>query len=353
MDARMGLVTAVAMGMVVTAVAGCATEPTGAVSGPMVVVLNQAPKPALHLIDLESGQEARRIALRSPAIDLDAGGGRVVTAQCGGVGTDADDVIGVYDAARRGRIRYFDSVAPNPVDITLLSSSTAVVSNGWMDEKGIVVSLVDVRRRHIVAEGRVPDMTDKPALVGGVLWAHSIRADGTRRQLRRIDPGTLRSVVVTEGPDAPVAVVGDENDPHRMFALDAWDRSARPLRVRLHPFDGSAASLIGGGRLYEFEDGPGRSAMIGNVLAIADFTDIDPQNHGTRVLLTRPGVSNQVRHASVPGGPAAICVWRGRFLVLESRTGRILAIDPETGAVTRVGGVPGKDRMLVDMAVID
>jgi len=317
------------------------------------VVLNQAPEAALHFVDLESGREVRRVKLRSPAIDLDAGCGRVVTAQCGGVGSDADDVVGVYDALRGGRTGYFDSVAPNPVDVTLLSSSTAVVSNGWLDSKGIVISLVDVVRRTTVREGRVPDMTDAPALVGGQLWAHSIRVDGTKRQLRRIDSRSLRSVVVTEGPGAPIVVVGDRDDPDRMFAMSPWNRAPSPRRVQLHRFDGTPGSLAGGGRTYEFEDGPGRSAMIGDVLALADFTDIDPQHHGTRVLLTRPAVSGEVRYVNVPGGPAAICVWRGRFLVLESRTGRILSIDPQSGAVSRVGAIAGTDRMLTDMAVVD
>lgn len=348
---RVAAVTAA--GLAVLVAAGCGVGGGPVVSGPTVVVLNQSPKPALHFIDIASGKDTARVPLRSPAIDMDAGSGLVVTAQCGGVGNDADDVVGVYDTKKGGRVRYFKSVAPNPGDVTLLSSAKAVVSNGWMDAKGMVIALVDVRQGRTLLEGRVPDMTDPPATVGGMMWAHSIQVDGSRRQLRRIDVATLESVVVTEGPHAPAFVVGDRSDPARMFTIKMWDRDASPRRVELHRFDGSAASLEGSGRVYDFEDGPGKSAMIGDVLAIADFTDIDPQNYGKRVLLLRPGVSDEARAVRIPGGPVAVCAWRGEFLVLESRTGRIVAIDPESGKTRRIGAVKGADRMLVDMEVLD
>lgn len=346
--------TAVALllGTAMVACAGCRSEGRSALSGPTIVVLNQAPNPALHFVDIATGEEVARVKLRSSAIDMDVGAGMVVTAQCGGVGDDADDVVGVFDAKRGGRVRYFKSPAPNPSDATMVSSATAVVSNGWIDDKGILISLVDVRRRKVVREGRVPDMTNAPALVGGTLWAHSINVEGTRRQLRSIDATTLASVVVTEGPSAPVFVVGDPQDPRRMFTIRMWDQNAVPRQVELHRFDGSAKSLEGTGTTYEFDDGPGRSAMIGDVLAIADFTDVEPANHGKRVLLLRPGVSDEVRTVSIPGGPAALCVWNGEFIVLESRTGQILAIDPVTAAKRRIGAVEGSDRMLVDMAVL-
>jgi len=323
------------------------------VSGPTAVVLNMAPKPALHFVDLATGKDVARVKLRSSSTDMDARSGMVVTAQCGGVSTDADDVIGVYDTTQGGRVRYFKSVAPNPLDATMITSSTALVSNGWLDKDGLVVALVDVRLRKTLREGRVPNMTNSPVVVGGTLWSPGVYMDGSQRELRRIDAATLESVVVTVGPESPAMIVGDREDPSRMFAIKWWDRHTSPRRVEVQRFDGTAESLAVPGITYDFADGPGRSAMIGDVLAVADFNDEGAPDHGRHLMLLRPGISDEVRKVSFPGGAASICVWRGKFLVLESQTGRIYSVDPESGAKRRIGAVEGSDRMLIDMAVLD
>jgi hypothetical protein len=141
----------------------------------------------------------------------------------------------------------------------------------------------------------------------------------------------VTTVAVTTGIAVFDAGVGE------MLAMLTQERPPR-VYADVRRFDGTAASLERPG--FEdlfFEDGPwSGSAVIGDVMAVPDFSDVDPQNHGARVLLLSSELESEPVEVSVPGGPLAVRVWGSKFVVLEKYTGRILTIDPVTAAVETV-----------------
>lgn len=95
--------------------------------GPLLAVLCDSEKgrwrftmipSAVYVIDWYKGVIIYNVATRSPADDLDAGSdGKIYTAQSGGLGADADNVIGVIDP-RRGKLERYIQLQRQPDDVT-------------------------------------------------------------------------------------------------------------------------------------------------------------------------------------------------------------------------------------------
>lgn len=321
--------------MALCMVSGCAPAGDPAPGRPLAVVLTTEPglKARLTAVDLESGTVATRVRLRSTAqsMDVDPEKRLVVTSQCGGVSTDADNALGVYDVDRGGPVDYVELEYPNPGIVVHVGGGRMVFDQGMMDSDGLVVGLLDARRREVLRLGRIPDYIGGFDLAGGFLWGMSYSNDREEYELRRIDSDTLESQVVTTAASMGASIV--DAGEGRMFAMLS---QGRPPRVYVHVrrFDGNAKSLESGGleNLY-FEDGPAcDAAVIGDVVAVPDFSDmVEP--YGTRVLLLSSELDREPVEVPVPGGPAAIKAWGSKFVVLEKYTGRILTIDPMTAAV--------------------
>lgn len=304
----------------------------------MVLTTERGLKARLTAVDLETGEVVTAVRLRSTALDMavDPEERLVVTAQCGGVSTDADNALGVYDVDRGGRVHYVELEYPSPGVPVHTGGGRMVFEHGWMDSEGLVVGLFDARARAVVRMGRVPDFMGGLAPGGGALWGMSGHVDRDERELRRIDPETLRSEVVTTVPSSMVMSIVDAGGG-RMLAL-VTDDLPPEVRVEVHRFDGTARSLESDpAGSVRFDDGPASgSAVIGDLVAIPDFSDVDPLDRGDRVLLFSSDGHRGPTEVRVPGGPVAVRAWGAKFVVLEQYTGRILTIDPATAAVETV-----------------
>ena len=112
---------------------GCSTQkPT---EGPMVAILCSR-SDLIQILDAEELKTANTIPLRSLAMDfiLNKDNGLIYTAQCGGVGPDADNRVGEIDA-RTGSCRYIELKYPNPCDIVVYDNKLFVI-HGFMLKSG-------------------------------------------------------------------------------------------------------------------------------------------------------------------------------------------------------------------------
>lgn len=94
---------------------------------------------SIYIIDAEKMEVLNRVKLRSLCLDFTAGkDDKIYTSQTGGVGTDADDAIGVVDV-RRGKVeRYINLKAPNPGAIAYKNDKVVVI-NGIMLKSGNLI----------------------------------------------------------------------------------------------------------------------------------------------------------------------------------------------------------------------
>lgn len=335
------------------ALAGCDAPARVSAGRPLAVVMAGIPR-SVTLVDLSTGEKVTEYRLRSMAseVAVDPDARLVMTAQCGGVGADADDAIGVYDVTRGGSVEYLELETPNPGEVYHVAPGRALVSNGWMDDEGVVVGLVDPRSGTNIMQGRVPDMVSA-SFAGGAMWAWCNETDSDSPVLRRVDPVSLESSVVTTGPDVPVTVLGSPASRGPMFAITRIGQEMKGSRVRIRRFDGTAESLEVPGRTMEFDDGPASgAAVIGDVLAIPDYSNVDPEDHGDTVWLVPVDLDSDPIPVEVPGGPASITVWDSRFIVVEQYTGRILSIDPKTAAVDVIADIDGHEGWYDRIAVL-
>jgi len=310
-----------------------------------------APDNSAHIVDLKSGKVVETVPLRSLATDVgvDPGSRYLVTAQCGGVGNDCDTTLGYYDTSDGGEVRYLESTEPNPLGAVMIAPGKVLIANGCVTPEGVAVSILSVPGGDVLASGGVPDMALDPFLAGGRIWAYCI-SEKSGAHWRVLDPETLQSTVLISGETAPASIVGDPLDPHRLFGLF---QTGEAKAVTVSPIDPDTGVRLGdAGPSVEFMDGPGASAMVGDTLAIADYTGADLQRYGTQLLLLRPGVSDEVRVIDIPGGAASLAVWEDSILVLEGATGRVLALDVESGAITEIAVIEGVPGFFLDIEVL-
>ncbi len=344
-----GLVVAVAI-----ALGGCGGREARSEGAPLGAVLEAGRSPALIVIDLDSGKTVERVPLRSLALDIaaDAQERLFITAQCGGVSNDADNALGVIDAGDGFSLDYVELDYPNPGSLISVGSGKAFHMNGWMDQQGLVVGIVDAPRRTVLRDGRVAGLTGGVSNAGGSLWAPAVSQEGTE-SLVRIDAETLESTVVASGARMPAFIAGELALGGAMVAATVESGTVPGVTVGMRRFDGTAASLAERPLLVDLADGPGRrTAVVGGTLAFVDFTDVNPDEHGEAVLLVPLTLDSTPVRVPFPGGPAAICALGESFVVLEAYTGRLIRLDPRTGAKKVIATLKGPKGRFVDLAVL-
>ncbi|MDI6815793.1 MAG: hypothetical protein QME41_01185 [Actinomycetota bacterium] len=106
---------------------------------PILAVLCSKESKAIYCIEVDSLKITNKIKLRSLSLDFTAGDdGIIYTSQTGGVGSNADNVIGVVNV-RAGRVeRYFKLKNRNPGEITYVNGKIVVI-NGIMLKNGNLI----------------------------------------------------------------------------------------------------------------------------------------------------------------------------------------------------------------------
>lgn len=334
--------------------AGCSRAAPPERAGDRAAILVRGEKGTLVVVDLATGSIVSRARLRSLALDVEADqdDGLFITAQCGGPGNANDDVLGIYDPARGGRVSYVKLPYPNPYTALPLGRDRFFVMNGFADGAGMVVGVFDEGARRIVEQGRVTPLLDAPVLAGGSLWSVAVDRRDRAGMLVRIDPRTLQESVIARPVDPSLRLYSSVDGTGPVYGARLVEGEVPGVVVRISRFTDIGRALETTVAVHEFADGPGRGVVVGDTLAIADFTDVVPGSAGGRVLLFSGTPGSPPIEVGVPGGPVAMTAWRGQVLVLEQGSGRVLAIDPASGTTRVLARVRGHDGLFADLAVL-
>lgn len=316
-----------------------------ATDAPVAAVMDLKGKVAL--VDLEQGRVIDSVQMVSQTMDIcaDPGTGAFVTAQSGGVGTDADDRIGIIGVRDDRRVRYVRLPRPNPGGVECVGDGRIYVDHGWQEKDGMFACVVDTRTRTVVKEGFVPDTILPANAVAGVVWSSGVEIPSDVPTLRIVDPRTLASRCVYRGALHPLVQC---ESSHGVFGF-LIDRDERATVARFDSKTGAVDATAAAG----FKDGAARMVGVNNLLVAVDYSGTDRSSSGCQLLVFDPETLKQVRAIRVPGGPSDIAVWRDRVVVVNWIDQTLQVIDPETGAVGRSVELPDMVPLQLRVAVLD
>lgn len=321
---------------------GCRAEPMG---GPVAAAMDT--KGRVVLVDLQKARVADTVRLTTWPADICAepSTGSFVTAQSGGVGTDADDRAAVIDVRGDRRVRYVKLPRPNPNGVERIGDGLVVVDHGWEEKAGLFACTVDVRTRTVVTEGHIPDNNVPLRQVGGVLWSSGIDVFSDVRSLRKVDPKTLRSVEV-QTDDHFMQVECATPDGMAGYLIGR-DRSAQ--LARFDPATGAVAVT----RTVDFADGPGRMVRAGGRLVVLDFSEEDLSCSGCRLMVFDAASLEFEREVRLRGGPSDIDTWGDQVVAVNWIDQTLQVVDPATGEVTATVELPPMERLPLRVSVLD
>lgn len=340
---RFGVASALVLIVVMAGLAGCGGGSTARMrSAPLALVLEGGRRSRIHVIDLNAGTELAAIRLRSMALDMAVlpKTRRVITAQCGGIGGDADRRCGIVDLRRGGRCRYVDLGVPNPsfVEVT---GDRAVLSMGFEQKEGLVAKVVDVSKSRLVRSGHVPAGTGRLTAVDGVLYApvtSQAGGAGVATHLASVSPESLAvSQVATVGLETFGVVPDVEQGSASTVLLVGWrghsgaerSRSCEVWRVRTT--DGEVVDRAGvPGLLGGAED----ACTFGRNLAILDADSVAKKAADARVVILDRTLKTR-RVMRLASRDAAIAARGDGLLILDAGAGRLMEVEPDSLRVVR------------------
>lgn len=339
------MVRAAAMILAVCACVG----PTGCgraevVGGPTAAVMD--PKGTVVLVDLEHGEVIDTVRMRSWTADICAEEeqGVFVTAQSGGVGSDADDAVGIIGVRKDRDVRYVTLPYPNPLGVESAARGRVLVDHGWMQRDGMSACIVDTGRAQVVRRGHIPDNNGAVVAAGGFGWSPGVDVKTDRPSLRRVDLGTLESAEATG--DGGMAFVECETPE----GMAGWIRTEAGETL-LARFDARTGSVIATGNT-SFEGGPGDLTYCDGLLVATDFS-------GERIdapvgrLLVFDAVSLRYVRAILLDGACDVASWRQRVVAADFRHGTLNIVDPVLGTVERRVRLPRMAALPLRIAVLD
>lgn len=316
-------------------------------SAPLALVLEGGRRGRIHVIDLNAGTELATIRLRSLALDMavQPQARRIVTAQCGGIGNDADRRCGIVDLKRGGRCRYVNLGVPNPSFVEV-AGDRAVLSLGFEQKEGLVAKVVDVPTGRLEASGHIPPGTGRIRRVGEELYApvspRQGRADGAT-QLCRVSPESLAvSRVATVALESFSVTADVERTAAPTVLLVGWrghsgEQRARSCEVwRVRTTDGQ---VVGRVAVRGLLGGPEDACAFGDRLAILDADSVAEKAALARVVVLDRELKTQ-RIIPLKSRDAALAVRGDRLLILDAGAGCLMEVDPVSLRVVR--GLPVK-----------
>ena len=331
---------------------GCSGGTEGApIGGPVLAAVSYSPEEVV-LIEPGTLSVIRRIGLRSMGTDpLAIEGSRTfVTAQCGGLGDDADDAIALIDLADGGRVRYVELPEPNPGFVASTGDGAVLVSHGVWDPGGIPVTRVDLSTGRVVDRGRVANAYDGLVVAGGSLW--TVGPEG----VDVVDPAyTVRrtaldlsasTVFPADGQGTIVAPDGDSAETLLMGVSDG--RSARMSRV-----SATDLSVITSNTIDGLENGVCEIIDAGGLLVLRDSSGQDASDPGGPLVVLDRETLREVRRIDVGGSVSSIAALGDTVFAITWDSGEIIAIDPASGAILRRARIEGLAGRMTQLAAMD
>lgn len=328
--------------------------------GAMAVVLTQAESTSeLAIIDLERMREVERIRLRSRCLSIDGDGQQriIATAQCGGVGPDADSAVGVIEIGDAATPRYVELGVPNPIDIAV-SQGMALVVHGFEQAEGTVASQVSLS-----ATGAKGSGLEQPRPIHVAVGAGRPEAFGGRIVLPATwgpagEPGNLRWLVPRDGAfesldsslvaDAATIVASPSALQADALVIVRDDRAGQ-WRIERHSDSERQATKV----LPVPEKGYFAGCVFGGRVAVADADGLDPADPGRRILVLDARTLDEVGRIALDGTPGAMRGWGDKLVVADAQRGALLVYEPGSMTPARSLPVAGLDSGSADVVVFE
>ncbi len=312
----------------------------------------------LVTVDLDRMTVVSDVGLRSLPTDLVLDrDGRAVTAQAGGIGDEADDVVGVCDVRAGGRVRYLKLAYPNPGFLVTVGARVFAM-HGIAYKDGLAVSVVDTRAMRTVRSGLLPDGPGcTMAVADGSIWTlasdpASLEATdselcGPKVIITRVDPDTLVRRAI--GGVRAVANQVVATAPHRLALLSG--------RLGLGPaavtdIDATTGEAGHATVLPDLRHGAMMGCLVGERLAVSEWDGGDPSDEGEWIAWLDSGTLARQGSIRISGGPCAMAPWGDRLVVIERTTGRLLVVDLRTARVTGSVRVADRAPVIADVQVL-
>jgi len=343
---------AVAGLLVILACEGC-TGGTGgpSIDGPVLAAVSYSPEEVV-LIEPVTLSVIKRVDLRSMGTDpLALAGSRTfVTAQCGGLGDDADDAIALIDLTDGGRVRYVELPQPNPGFVESADDGTVLVSHGIWGPGGIPVTRVDLSKGEVVDRGRVANSYDGLVVAAESLWTVGPEgadvADPEYTVRRTALDLSVSDVFPAAGRGAIIAPDGDSTETLLLVSPDG--RSAHVNRVSAETLEVIASSTIDG-----LENGVCAIINVGDLLVLRDSSGEDVSDPGGSLVVLDHETLREVRRIDVGGFVSSIAALGDTVFAIRWDSGELIAVDPASGAILRRACVEGLAGRMSQLAAMD
>ena len=321
--------------------------PSSGQGGPLAVVLVPGrARSELVVVDLDQARVVRRVALRSLVtdIDVDRASGKVVGAQTGGIGADADDAISICDA-RTGVVHYVTLPRTDPSQVECVNG-TALVLHAWLDSSGYVVSAVDIASESVTATGHAPEGTGLWAAAGGSVWTSVLSTGSPSHSLVRLDPVTLLPATVACAGIDPAAVTATGDDV-AVLGSSRGDAKATGSAALIEPERGRVVATHA---VLAMPHGPQIAAAAGDVVVVSDWNGDPPESD--RLVALEGRTLEPIARFRVGTAPCALAADGDRLLVVDRVDGVLRSVEPRTGRVFWSVGLGVRDLLCSKVVVI-
>lgn len=319
----------------------------------------------LVTVDLEEERVAADVRLRSLALDVavDPSSGRAVTAQCGGIADQADDVAGVYDMREGGPVRYVRLPCPNP-GVVAFVGGRAFIEHGVYGSDGLFLSVLDPVRLRVTRTGRLPDgpgawllptrhgmgllaTSQVPsAELAGVPGGESgppPEADGRLRYVC-VHPSDLSTHAVGDAPAGTNSMGSDGEGSVALFGVadgKAWCAELPGGSGRVHPIRLRGVGSVGSG------------CLAGRHIVVAPLDESERPARTCDLTVAQRGSGRRVGTIRVEGSVCDLAPWGDLVLAVTRDPCRLLVVDP-AGFRVRSSVELGQGRVLgADVEVLE
>lgn len=283
----------------------------------------------LHIIDLERGEEVVRKRLRSDSYQVAADERTrcFVTAQAGGVDRDADDRLGVFSAAGRGKLDYVELPYPNPGNV-MTADGMAYAVCGVEVAGNLLSASVDLRTRSVTSTGVVPLGFNRIARAGDRLYESYIELEGDgTSQMKRA--GHVRIVSAHGAPPSPFlatqfagggVVASDVPSEGCSTVLLAGDRGGESghgvTSQAIQRIDAQSGEVLRSVELQDMVTNVAAVTAFDTGVAVLDQSTISPDGDA-RILVLDPDTLELREVIERTGNPVAIAGWRDGVLIAD------------------------------------
>ncbi|MHB1017009.1 MAG: hypothetical protein ACYC2X_03830 [Coriobacteriia bacterium] len=339
--------------LVLAMVSGCTGGGEGgrAIEGPVLAVVSYSPDEVI-LVEPDTLSVIDRVRLRSMGTDPLALPGRrmFVTAQCGGLGDDADDSIALIDLEHGGRVRYVELPEPNPGFMESAGDGTILVSHGVWDPGGIPVTRVDIATGAVLGGELIANAYG--ALVGaaGSVWTVGPEGENVNDPdytVRRTSLDLATSdVFPLDSGEAVIAPDGESTETLFLATSDAG--AARVSRVLATTLEVLASSTVN-----NLQIGVSEIISVGDLLVLRDSGGEDMSDPGGPLIVLDRATLRELRRIDTGGSVASIAGLGGVVYAVTWDTGELIEVDPATGSILRRVRLEGLDGKMLQLAAMD